>query len=148
MKVLIPLKGWVNLFLNPCFFWTKKNTQENCSFSELRRSWELRFLSVAGLGIYFGNLIWILGNLTWISEIWPILASQSIFSIKIWKFREISREIQLKSMKFLHLWIDFWYFSECKLFWNDSYAFCCVRSIKTLLDYCKISTKIQFCAKP
>ena len=42
----------------------------NPSFSELRRSWELIFLQNVDFYPCFTALLWVLRNLTWISQFW------------------------------------------------------------------------------
>ena len=50
----------------------KSYQTSNVSFSELRRSWELRFFVHFGLFQYFGNLTWIFRNLTCVCLIWAL----------------------------------------------------------------------------
>ena len=95
-------------------------------------------MSVAGLGIYFGNLVSILRNLTWIFEFWSL---EAVSEAKFSKFLVFSMKIQLKSSEISCLRWIFSGFSEYKRFDNGSTEFEYLPSVKNNLDNPKFVKK-------
>ena len=96
-------KGPAHLILHKRFFLDQKKTFFSFWwFSELRRSWVLRFSGIFCFDWNFGDLIRILTNLTWISQFWyQIQVSVTIFEPKLWKSQKIDRIFLRKSIKFV-----------------------------------------------